>query len=529
MDETDLVLKLSKKLEQLKRVRDNWNTLWDNTVKYTLPIKGDFTSNRTDGIEINDHVYDSTATTACEMLAAGLHGMLTNPSIDWFAFKIENAQKDKKLSQWLEDIKDKVSEAINAPSAGFATNIHEVYTDLAVLGTACLYLTWVKDVGLQFQAIPLQQLYIDEDYKGHVDTVYRELCWSLSNIKAVFGEDAVDNVLQNYNKDEDKKYKVIHTVTKLKQPLKDGKSYHSIFWLAEEKKVISESYFYEMPYFVVRWNKASNETYGRSPSINSLPDIRLLQELTKETIISVQLANRPPLLVPNDDSHNPIDIYPNALIRYRNGQAPQPLNLATRPDVAFNYMQDLRNRIRAAYYVDQFAFGATPNMTATQVVEQVNTRNRLLLPILARIECELLGPLVERSFNLLYRQGMIGDIPVEQATDKEIKVEYVGALAISQKTSQLDRYLSMIQYISPFLQLNPQSANMLDTESALRDIAESYNLGFVVKDSEIIEEEKNKEEQSLQEQQSLQNELMAQDINNKSLQNQSIQQQLNKF
>lgn len=513
----ELVEKLAGKYEVLKRKRQNWENLWQNVSKYTLPVKGNFTSKLDKGTEVNDKIFDNTPTIACEMLAAGLHGMLTNPSIDWFAFKsdMEDSQDNNK---WLEYIKDAVSEEVNRPSAAFSTNIHEVYLDLVVFGTACLYLTWnEKENTLQFQAIPLEQIYIDEDYVGNIDTVFRSFRWPLNKIIEVFGEDSLPPELLSHKYEKEEEFEIVHSV------FKEDKKAVSIYWMPEKRHIIKESSYFEMPYMIARWSKSSSEVYGRSPAINCLSDIRMLQELMKETIIAVQLANRPPLLVPNDDTHNPIDIYPNALIRYRNGTPPQPLNLATRPDIAFNFMQDLRDRIRAAFYTDQLAFGTTPNRTATEVIEQVNTRNRLLLPILARLTTDLLEPLIERAYNLLERHGMLPEPP---QNTQEVKVEYIGSLAISQKTSQNDRYLSMLQYVTPFLQMDPTAVSLLDIEASLRDIANSYNLGFVVKDSTQVEEEQAQASQMNAEQVSLQNEMTAADIQNKRLQNATLEKNL---
>ena len=135
---------LKAKLEYLEREKQNWNNLWQTASDYVMPILGNFTNKRTQGMEINKKIFDDTPTIAAEMLAASLHGSLTNPSVEWFNLTVKDNVGQGEAT-YLEDVKDAVATAINAPEAGFATNIHEVYRDLTVLGTGCLYLTWNEE------------------------------------------------------------------------------------------------------------------------------------------------------------------------------------------------------------------------------------------------------------------------------------------------------------------------------------------------------------------------------------------------
>lgn len=511
---------LKAKLEYLEREKQNWNNLWQTVSDYVMPILGNFTNKRTQGMEINKKIFDDTPTIAAEMLAASLHGSLTNPSVEWFNLTVKDNVGQGEAT-YLEDVKDAVATAINAPEAGFATNIHEVYRDLTVLGTGCLYLTWnEEEEALRFQAIPLEQICIDEDAVGNISEVHRKFHWTIDKIEEIFGVEAIPESIRLKNDNNDK-YTIVHTVRRKK--INDEKPFESIYWMPEEGVILSTSSYYEMPYFVPRWSKASTEMYGRSPAINSLADIRMLQELMKETIISVQLSNRPPLLVPNDDTHNPIDIYPNALIRYRNGQAPQALQLGNRPDTAFSFMQDLRDRIRHAFYVDALSFEASPQKTATEIIQRVSERNKLMLPIMARLQTDLLEPMVIRAYKLLERHGMLPEIP-QNIT--QIDVEYTGTLAMAQKTSQLERYLSLIQYAAPFIQLNPNDARMIDTEAVIRDISDGLGVKFAVKDHNVIEEADMAQAQQAQEQQNLQNQMTMEDIKGKQIQNQQAQMQM---
>ena len=513
---------LCERLDHLKAERSNFESLWQKVADLVMPTKGNFTVKRTSGERNTNKIFDSTPTTSVNLLAAGLHGMVTNPSVQWFTLTLDNDPDSQLGNKWLKNVRDLLLKEINRPQAGFATNIHEVYQDLALFGTGCLFVKYnTKEHRLQFQSIPLNQVYIEEDYVGNVGSVFRVFELNYAQLEEMFGQESLPYSVLN-NKEPGKKYKVVHYVYK-DESLKE-KQFQSVYFLYEEKHVLSESSFWEMPYMVVRWAKSSNEVYGRSPTIDELPDIQMLQEMMREALIATQLANRPPLLVANDDVHNPMDIYPNSIIRYRNGMPPQPLSLATQPSVLLQMLQDLRDRIRTALYNDQVIFNQRSGVTATEIQEQVNAKMRLLMPIFGRLGTDLLGPMIERVYGLLKREGYIPE-PTEDISG-EVRIEYTSLMAIAQKSSELTKYNESVAIAAPYIQMNPDMVSFLDGEVILRNIYDAYGLGDSVKDHEVIQQEKDAQAQQAQEQQSLVNQQAQAQINNTNTQTQNLQRQM---
>ena len=513
---------LCERLDRLKTDRSDFESLWQRVADLVMPTKGNFTVKRMPGERNTNKIFDSTPTTSVNLLAAGLHGMVTNPSVQWFALTLDKDPDSQLGNKWLKDVRDLMLKEINRPQAGFATNIHEVYQDLALFGTGCLFVKYnSKEKRLQFQSIPLNQVFIEEDYVGNVGSVFRCFELNYAQLEEMFGQEALPYAVLN-NKEPGKKFKVVHYVYK-DDSVKE-KQFQSVYFLYEEKHVLSESSFWEMPYMVVRWSKSSDEVYGRSPVIDELPDIQMLQEMMRETLIATQLANRPPLLVANDDTYNPMDIYPNSIIRYRNGLPPQPLNLATQPGVLMQMLQDLRDRIRTALYNDQVIFNQRSGVTATEIQEQVNAKMRLLMPIFGRLGTDLLGPMIERVYGLLKREGYIPE-PTEDVSG-EVRIEYTSLMAIAQKSSELIKYNESIAIATPYINMNPNIATFFDGEAILRNIYDSYNLGDSIKDHDVIQQEKEAQEQQVQEQQSLANQQTMAQINNTNTQTQNLQKQL---
>ena len=69
-----------KQFESLKNLRYSCEGHWQEIADYVLPRKANVTKTRAKGDKRTELIYDATAIHALELLAASLHGMLTNPS-----------------------------------------------------------------------------------------------------------------------------------------------------------------------------------------------------------------------------------------------------------------------------------------------------------------------------------------------------------------------------------------------------------------------------------------------------------------
>jgi hypothetical protein len=89
------------------------------------------------------------------------------------------------------------------------------------------------------------------------------------------------------------------------------------------------------------------------------------------------------------------------------------------------------------------------NMTATEVVQRTSEQMRLFGPLIGRLESEMLGPLVERVFGILTRQGALPAAPPE-IQEKEFTVEYVSPIATAQKQQSANGIMQVWQLFAMF-------------------------------------------------------------------------------
>mgnify|MGYP005956485543 CR=1 FL=1 len=491
-----------ERTEMLKSKRLNFEKLWQEVSELVLPRKADFTVTQTQGASRTRRLFETTAVNAAELLAAGLHGMMTNPAGKWFSLTAANRDKSRdinpRLAQWLEDAERIMTEEISRPAAGFATNMHEVYLDLAVLGTAGIYVGWNEDREcLLFQSRFLGELFIDENAAGQVDSVFRVFRWPLEKMVKTWGEDALpDHLKSRYrhsgrNGDE---FEIIHAV--MPNPLYRRGTFQkpvtSVYVLKNERHVLFSGGFEEMPLFVSRWAKASSEVYGRSPAISALPDIKMLQEMMKETIIAAQLANRPPLLVKDDDQFAPVATVPGGIIRY-SGEAPKAFVSGANSGVGLDIMNEIRQRIRMAFFNDQLMTESGVQMTATEVIQRTEEKMRLLGPVAGRLQTELLGPMIERVFGLLRRHGKIPPPPKSfmngKSREVHVAVEYLSPLAMAQKQLEAQAMVRTLELANGFIGMDPEASAVFNVPEVIRRIGQIYGTGnnFLRSEEEIKE------------------------------------------
>ena len=140
MAKTDLTKKLLSRFDRLKSQRQTWETHWQEVADYMMPGKADVTKQRARGDKRTEMIFDSSPLQAVELLAASLHGMLTNPSTPWFTLKFKNddINSDEEAKLWLESATESMYTAFN--SSNFQQEIFELYHDLITFGTSvCMY------------------------------------------------------------------------------------------------------------------------------------------------------------------------------------------------------------------------------------------------------------------------------------------------------------------------------------------------------------------------------------------------------
>jgi len=502
MDVKDIVARF----QHIEGQRDNWNNHYQELADYMLPRKADIVKKRSRGEKKMELIFDGTALQSVDLLSSSLHGMLTSGASAWFhlTMKDEELGRDEEVQRWLEDSSQRMMRAFTM--SNFETEVHEMYVDLVVFGTGCMFVEMENNT-LRFSTRHVSEFYVAEDQYGIVDTVFRK--YELSARQAVqrFGIDNVGTFIQRTFKTKpDEEVTILHAVMPRKDrdpSKKDNKNmpFASMYICMETKMIIAESGFQELPYVVPRFLKATGEVMGRSPAMIALPDVKMLNLMSKTIIQAAQKMIDPPLLVPDDGFLLPIRTQPGGLNFYRSGSRDTitPLNTGANIPIGLQMEEQRRQAIRAAFFVDQLLSGSTPNMTATEVIQRQEERMRVIGPVLGRLMNEMLRPLIDRAFALMLRAEMLS-VPPEVLQGVDVDIEYVSPLARAQKSSSVNGVIRALEILMPLAQSLPVGDH-INPDGLVNYLTESLGVPKkVLKPQSAIDEEREERAAMQQEQ-----------------------------
>ena len=285
----------------------------------------------------------------------------------------------------------------------------------------------------------------------------------------------------------------------------------SVYICMETKMVMQESGFQEFPYVVPRFLKATGEVMGRSPAMVALPDVKMLNLMSKTIIQAAQKLIDPPLLVPDDGFLLPVRTQPGGLNFFRSGTRDTitPLNTGANIPIGLSMEEQRRTAIRSAFYVDQLLTGGSPNMTATEVVQRQEERMRVIGPVLGRLMNEMLRPMIDRVFALMLRADMLAP-PPEILQGLDVDGEYVSPLARAQKSSSLNSTMKALEILLPLAQALPV-ADHINADGLVNHIMDSLGVPKkVVKPQSEVDA--GREEQAAQQQAMMERQEASQDV-----------------
>ena len=158
---------IKKRVDALASDRGTWEVNWQEILDYVMPRKADVVTLRTKGEKRTEVLFDSTAITANNLLAASLQGTLTSPSLPWFSIKLrdEEINENRDVQLWLEDTARRMYDTFN--ETNFNTEVHEMYLDLCSIGTGALFVEEGNkgyDIdGIHFNCLHIAEYYIQEN------------------------------------------------------------------------------------------------------------------------------------------------------------------------------------------------------------------------------------------------------------------------------------------------------------------------------------------------------------------------------
>lgn len=467
---TELREHLNSNLESLRTTRYSWWTHWRELSNFILPRRYNWliqANQMTRGDQINQRIIDSTGTIAARSCAAGMMAGITSPTRPWFKLKIEGFANDEAhpVSVWLSEVEKRMMRVFQ--ESNFYNSMAVCYHDLVVFGTAVVLIYEDFDSVIRCYNPCAGEYFLANSDRLDVNVVYREFVQTAEQLEQWFGEENLPNQVKNALTRQGKTEFVIgHAL----EP-NDGKfggvpkqfRFREFYWLiggASDDKMLAERGFFEFPALCPRWDLVSNDAYGRSPGMDALPDIKQLQQETKRKAQGIDKMVNPPLLADVQLKNQPASVLPGAvtyvagLNRNTTGMAPiyqvAPPIQEMKEDIA-----EIQTRIQRIFFNDLFMMfqqlQAEPR-SAAAIDARREEKLIMLGPVLERFENEALDPVIERTFNVMLRAGLLPPPPQGLPKGETIEVSYVSMLAEAQRavsSAGIERLFSFAGNLQP--------------------------------------------------------------------------------
>jgi hypothetical protein len=515
---------------QLENERSSFDPHWRDLSDYILPRRARFTVTDTNkGQKKNQKIIDSTATLAAGTLRSGMQSNITSPTKPWFRITTPEPElaEVQDVKVWLNVVQRRMSTVF------LRSNLYNilpiVYGDMGVFGTAAMLVEEDFDQVVRFTSIPIGSYYIANDRKGKVRVFFREFRMTVRQLVEEFGEfdreggsvTNWDNFSTNVRNQWTSGFKdtfvdICHVIAPNEQFDPDKiearfKKYSSTYYekgtdthgannqvVVETDRFLRESGFDHFPVLAPRWEVTGEDSYATNcPGMVALGDIRQLQLGEKRAMQAIEKMVNPPMVGPSALRTVKTSILPGDITYSdeRDGQRGfRPAHEVNPRIVELEQKQEqVRERIRQSFFVNlflQLTLTDRREITAREIDERHEEKLQALGPVLEQLNQDLLDPLIDITFDIMVRQGLIPP-PPEDLAGQQLKVEYISALAQAQKLIGLSSIQGIVRFVGEMAQLtgNVEVFDKLDADQAIDEFGEITSVPpAVIRPDDVVQE-----------------------------------------
>ena len=492
---------------QLRNERTSFRNYWRELSDYILPRRGRFfVSDVNDGQNKRSMIIDATASMAARTLSSGMMTGVTSPARQWFKLTTseEDLNEQPDVKAYLKDVGDKIRMTF------LKSNLYNVlptlYADLGTFGTGCIFMEEDFESTVNFISFPIGSFMIANDKRGKVSVFFREFQMTVRQIVDKFGRtnpndptfidwsnisDAVKNQYMKHQ--HETQVDICHFILPNEQysPNKmesKFKRYQSLYYekgisstnnsssyaMSYPDKFLSEKGYDFFPVMAVRWEVAGEDTYGTNcPGMVSLGDVKQLQLAEKRIAAALDQKVKPSMVGPTSLKNAKASILPGDITYLDEREGTRGFRRLFEIDFDIRELEgkqeQVRIRISKAFYEDLFLMLANTNrrqITAREVEERHEEKLLALGPVLERINQDLLDPLIENTFAIMDKQGLLPE-PPDSLAGREYTIEYVSVMAQAQKLAGIGNIERMAGFVAQVASLDPSVINKFDIEEAI--------------------------------------------------------------
>ncbi len=479
------VMRKKRRFAQLQQQKRPFERLYTLIARYIDMRSVTFSdSGRTSIVNIiPEEIINNDVSHIADSSSSALLGALWPNGANSFRIDRHRSIPDSEVNrQWFKEIVNLgMLDVMDNPENGLQIALEEAVSELNNYGVGSVN---IKDIPgdlnrpARYNCWDVKGNFIDENNDKFIDTMYR---WWNADVGEVVKEYGLENVgartrkLYIDNKLEDK---VLVAITIEPRDVRDqdkagslGMPIESLHFEWDTNKILRESGFADFPVPTARYKKKPDEVWGRGAGGQSIPDVIELNAVWEALTIAFEKFLDPPLGLLDDGrlggsdidtSAGALNVFSVDAVVNNVSNIITPLFQTGEPNGAIVLTEKLLQSISQHFMLDRLLdLNNQTEMTLGEADIRNSLRSDSLRKVYARITAELLIPIINRTFNILFRKGIFGVIP---GSEQEMEFILLGRDytylpddiidAIMQ-----DRDFYEIRFISP-------AARMLNTEEA---------------------------------------------------------------
>ena len=424
----------------------------------------------------------------------GMAGYMLSPSIRWFRFvtKGRNFEPSDVLygaNDWLELVENLIYAVFS--NSRFYSNALMALGDALVIGTSYEMVTdEVINGQIIYDCFSPFECWIAEDGQRNVDTFFREYRMTADEAYSKWGNDTPKEIMDLIdNQSGSQECLFIHAifprdsaeVADVPIPSADSKRFASVHYSTTGDTVFKVSGYDDFPVAVHRYRLVDGTPYGASLASDNLELIIEDDDLWKKYSTATAKLLDPPVVMPTSLKGRG-RLKAGDILYGNTTQDGKPETIQTMIDI--NALAQHKNEVDAM--LNRLLFADLFNVlmrqerqrTAYEVQEIKGEGLVLLSAIIGNMQVEKINPEVLRTFNIMYRNGLLPPAPEELKkawNEGRVQIELEGPLAQTMRQYHQTTGLAQgMQWIQSWAQLFPQSMANIDGDEGMRQGATSF-------------------------------------------------------
>ena len=481
MDAAEII----QRTDKLMQDRQPYESLWSDVRDYLYPDGPSGNLQDVKGQENRDRIVSNFGEVTLDEAAADLAAMSANPATVWKSLKALDPEdeKDYAVRVALEQANLRMLSVYAAAASRFEVAYPQALREFLAYGTAIIYLADRPGQIPLFSPRSVVSCAFSEDENDEVDELVWQVKYAAKKAFEKWGKAVGEKVMKAATDparcmDEFtfRHYVLPRRIYDIGKRDARARPFAE-FWVCEDDaEIIAEGGFFEFPYTVFRTGQKPGEYYGRGRGAKALAETKMHQRVRRSQIQGAEKTINPPLQGPDDGIMGQVNLRPGAMNYIRaeywlaGRQGIAPIMTGARVELGEEFGASVKAEIQSALMRAMFKLPREPRMPTAHVLALEEENLRATAPIIGVLQSECLGPLDNRLYHMMKRDGAFDD--VFQNVQVAFRTEFQSPAARAMRLGHARAFAQRLEMFMPLFQSQPELIALTDWATAYRDIGD---------------------------------------------------------